>query len=148
VNALSDNREVQIEEALEHSQTAQAIMRLVKEEAEWKGTPTELHLKLKELWATESGQLPKKPSSLGREVDRVTPVLRKIGISIERVRIDRHSRIRQICIKSAGKLPSPPSPLTAAHSSSASALPESRTSLSSSSPEPAPKAGNWVEEEI
>jgi hypothetical protein len=110
--ALANNMEVQTEEALEHSQAAQAIIRLVEKECEWEGTATDLHLKLKELWTSESGQLPKQPASLGREVARVTPVLRKVGISVERLRRDRHTRIRQISIKGMANLPSPLSPLS------------------------------------
>jgi hypothetical protein len=151
--ALAKNVEVQTEEALEHSQTAQAIIRLVEKEGEWLGRPTELHLRLKELWASESGQLPKNSASLGREVARVTPVLRKVGISIERGRPERDTRIRQISIKGIGKMLSPLSPPSPPSTERDEVRPDPRpqsahSKAATSRPAPPPKPEDYGEEEF
>jgi hypothetical protein len=120
--AFRNNLEAQIEDALEGSVVAQAVLALSDQVREWVGTASELLLKLKIIWDSDAGALPKVPATLGKALDRAIPALRRSGVNVEQFKDGGKKRTRRIRISTIEKLPSVPSVLSDERNGEVSAI--------------------------
>ncbi len=87
--ALKSNAEQQVEDSLEASAVATAVMSLLKLTPSWEGTASDLLSILTNHTSydcSHSPDWPKRANDLGSELSRVSPSLRKMGIEIQRYR--------------------------------------------------------------
>lgn len=101
LDAYERNIASQNEELLDEHPIAVAIMHRLAPGAEWDGNATELHRDLKETLKEIGGdggaqQLPKNPSALSKELNKIKPNLADAGISIERLQRSGRSRVLRI----------------------------------------------------
>lgn len=90
LEAYKQNRETQIDAALEASPLADLVLRILCKEASWKGTASELLEALEDNLGDlpkNDRTFPKNPSVLSNSLRRLAPVLRARG-----VRVDFHPR--------------------------------------------------------
>lgn len=101
LNAYRRNIEQQNMSILNDSPVAIALIELVEKETTWTGTPTELHVKLKEITIAQGmdiGQFsgfPKTANQLTKKINRLRPNLRDVGIEISE-RKENRQRIMKI----------------------------------------------------
>lgn len=98
--AYAHNQEVARGLVLESSPVAVAITKLVEQRPRWEGTASELLILLEQSGPAEerrqrlrSSGWPKNPRGLSEELKRVQPVLRELGIIVERGRSKHGSAI-------------------------------------------------------
>lgn len=117
MSAHEKNQYEAIEQGLDSSPVGSAIMELMDREDNWIGTPTELLDTLALIAGdrqTRSKSWVQSPKGLSNAIKRLTPSLRKMGITIEESRTNK-SRLYKLC--KVGFYPSQPSPsVTDSHS--------------------------------
>lgn len=117
--AYERNRQVQTDEIIDSSQLATVIICMMFEkyesQKEWIGTPTELHLEIKnmvdnDIWNlnidTKDRYWPKKANSLVRRLNELLPALIQKGLEITRYKESNKNNTKKIRIR---KIPSEPS---------------------------------------
>jgi hypothetical protein len=103
MEAYSANRQESAETALDNNNVAAAVLALMQAEGEWRGTAADLILTLRKRFPalTEPAEaFPRQPSSFGSELRRITPLLRRQGITIEREKVGK-DRTRILSLKQA-----------------------------------------------
>ena len=101
LDAYRRNEDEMVRDLLDADVVGAAICGLMEAENSWTGTATELVQKLHSLQAERLGwaaSLPSSPRALSASMTRIAPVLRKMGIVIQRSRVGRR-RERRIEIR-------------------------------------------------
>ena len=99
VAAMAENAEVQVEEAIDSSPVAQALLAFIAERREWRGSASGLLQAVRTGWNAESGgALPKSPNSFSQHLRRLAPPLRQHGVDIRFSRTTDGKRARVITI--------------------------------------------------
>ncbi len=98
ITAYEKNRQALNTLAVEHSTVASALLTWLEQDqvADWQGTATDLLGLL--VTATHSlvangNHFPKSPNKLSGELKRIAPVLRNMGVVVEKSRVKGRSRI-------------------------------------------------------
>jgi hypothetical protein len=92
MSAYSANRQESAETALDNNNVAAAVLALMQAEGAWRGTAADLILTLRKRFPalTEPAEaFPRQPSTFGSELRRITPLLRRQGITIEREKVGK-----------------------------------------------------------
>ena len=111
INSYRANLETGLFAGFESSLVGRALVRLVRDQGQWKGTTTELLTALSrfvEDSEARSANWPKSPRALSGAIRRLAPALRLQGLDIERP--NRTGDARHLLLCERGKRPSPPSP--------------------------------------
>jgi hypothetical protein len=110
LEAYKRNREIQIDEIVEFSQVATAIICMMFEKYDkdvWDGTPTALYGEIKNIAETEKWNLnidtndryfPKSVKSFGRRLNEIKPTLKAKGLEITRYEESDQQKTRKIKI--------------------------------------------------
>ncbi len=108
IDAYYENIKLQTEQILDASLVASAIVKLMSELNEWKGTATELLEQLDMVVGEKTAKnkyWPKTSSVLSRRVNEVKTNLREVGIIIEAGQLDHMTRAKTMVIKKASDKP-------------------------------------------
>lgn len=102
LTAYAGNRQAANQLALESSSLAESLQSFMAERSHWQGTVSQLYDRLNELTAEKlqsQKAWPKTPSHLSRQLGRLAPNLRRIGINIDFIRSPDIKRTRWIDIQ-------------------------------------------------
>ena len=112
INAYKRNREIQVDEIVESSQVATAIMCMMFRKYEdlkvWDGTPTALYTELREVAQNDVWELnidtndrywPKNVKSLGKRLNEIKPTLKAKGLKITHYKESDVHRTRKVEIR-------------------------------------------------
>ncbi|MBK9386431.1 MAG: hypothetical protein IPN34_16590 [Planctomycetes bacterium] len=136
VVAMRGDADSKVEDAVEDSVVAQALIRLGEESESkgWRGTSTELLTLLKKTMeaeeSTHSKSWPKSAAGLSSELKRIAPVLRRLGITIDANR-GGHAGTRDKVIRWCTVSPESSSALSASSASRSDSHPSSYTAITS-----------------
>jgi len=93
--AYQANRRESEATAIDNNMVAALILRFMQQGQEWRGTANELNQALRSRFRaeTESAEtFPRKPNHFGSELRRVTPLLRRQGVTVEYLREGKERR--------------------------------------------------------
>jgi len=111
INAYKKNREIQVDEIVEFSQVATAVICMMFRKYDndiWDGTPTALYTELRNIAESDKWELnidtsdrywPKNVKSLGRRLNEIKPTLKAKGLEIINYRDADEQRTRKIKIR-------------------------------------------------
>jgi len=100
--AYALNAEIQLDDLIDTSPLAIVILGFMDHRTDWTGTSSSLLAKINS-YAESTCQkhltLPENPVSLGKHIERIKPILRKKGISINKFKTNDKNRTRMIKIE-------------------------------------------------